>query len=1012
MQFKGLIRFFSIALIIISIYQLHFTAVVKVYEGKLKTKALQRVATFTDLTSNFQKDSAYKKVYKKLVDSAANTTITYGINGAINYRKAKEQELNLGLDLQGGMNVTLDVKLDDLIRNMSNNSKDPVLNKVLLATEEKKSSSNANYIDLFYETFKQQNPNGQLTNYFTNYNPARLKKGATDEAVLNVIRIEVREATKRTFDILQTRIDQFGVAQPTVNLDENKGVINVELPGNQEDPERVRKYLQATANLQFWEVHSVADLATSFGQAASLADDYLKAKNKVKKATQATPSTTEKKEQGSIANLITAKADSTTSGQDENVLGQMIAQIQYITQQAQQQKTSADKIPFVVQIEKKNVAIFEELLQQDFVKNSLPADVKFLYGMPEKKDDNKFVVVYAIKTVEGSDNAKLEGDNVADASQDFDERGRPAIRMVMSKTGEKLWEDMTAENVGMPIAIVLDNMVYSAPVVNSAITGGVSQISGSFSVQESQELANILKSGKLPAPAKIVQEQIVGPTLGKEAVAGGINAFLVSFLIIAILMFAYYNSGGTVANVSLILNLLFTVGVLSALGASLTAPGIAGLVLTIGMAVDTNVIIFERIKEEITKGSSYLNAIITAYKKSLAPVLDAHVTTLLTAIILFKFGLGPVKGFATTQILGILLSLLCGILISRQISDWWTSKNRHFEYFTKLSKSIFQQSNFKFIEFRKYAYFISILVLVFGVLSFVNGFDEGVEFKGGRSYTIRFDQEVPVEQVRQSVKQVFEGENPVLKTIGDNKQLSITTSYLIEKNGKEIDDKIEHLLYQSLLTYLPTNTSYEDFVKKHKIASMTVLPTISDDLKKGAFEATILSLIIIFIYIFIRFRKWQYSLGTIIALFHDVFVTLIVFSFARTVVPFPLEIDQHFIAAILTVIGFSMNDTVIVFDRIREYFKIMPNTSNKVIINKAINDTLSRTIMTSATVFITLLVLFLIGGEVTKGFAFAMLIGVITGTYSSIFVAAPVLVDFDKNNTLQSKETLKETSKK
>jgi SecD/SecF fusion protein len=518
----------------------------------------------------------------------------------------------------------------------------------------------------------------------------------------------------------------------------------------------------------------------------------------------------------------------------------------------------------------------------------------------------------------------------------------------------------------------------------------------------------------LPAPAKIVQEQQVGPTLGRDAINGGLLAFTISFVVIFLLMLIYYNTSGWIANIALILNLLFTVGVLIELHATLTAAGIAGLVLTIGMAVDTNVIIYERIKEELTSGKGYIPAINEGYKRSLPPVLDAHVTVLLTAIILFYFGLGPVKGFATTQIIGILLSLFCGILVSRWVTDWFTNKKRHLEYFTGVSRRIFKHANFKFIEYRKVAYGISVVVLFLGIASIFHGFDEGVEFKGGRSFQIRFAEKAKVEKIRDELKKAF-GEAPVIKTVGDARTLDITTSYLIDDTRTEADSLVETKLFDGLKSDLPT-MSYTQFNKGSnsigKIGSKKVLPTISDDLKAGAKKATVIALLMITLYIFIRFRDWRYSLGTIVALLHDVLVTLAVFSFARSIVPFPLEIDQHFIAAILTVIGFSMNDTVIVFDRIREYSRTMTGATKASIINRAINDTLSRTIMTSLTVFLTILILFIVGGEVTKGFAFAMLVGVITGTYSSVFVAAPILVDLARKKPLGKADTIVEVKQK
>ena len=638
-----------------------------------------------------------------------------------------------------------------------------------------------------------------------------------------------------------------------------------------------------------------------------------------------------------------------------------------------------------------------------------------MYGIPERGQNNKVsdrLPLYAIKTF-GREKAKIEGDAVSSARNDFDQAGRPEVNMTMNNVGEKAWAKMTGENVGKPIAIVLDNLVYSAPHVNGVIEGGTSQISGGFTVEEAQDLANMLKIGKLPAPAKIVQEQTVGPTLGAEAIKGGLMAFGLSFIVIFILMLVYYNTSGWVANIALILNLLFTVGILAGLGATLTAPGIAGLVLTIGMAVDTNVIIYERIKEELTKGKGYIPAINEGYRRSLPPVLDGHITVLLTAIILFYFGLGPVKGFATTQIIGILLSLFCGILVSRWISDIFTRRNKHLEYFTGISRRVFQHAKYKFIEFRKTAYIISFVVLVLGIASFFNGFDYGVEFDGGRSYTIRFDKNVgkEIEQIRTELKAAFENENAVIKTVGDASTLEITTSYLIKDTRPEVDSIVKQKLFEGLQKHMPAGYTFDKFDNADasanavgKIASKKVWPTISDDLKKGAVKATVFAIFVIFLYIFLRFRDWRYSLGTIVALLHDVFVTLIVFSFARKLnLPFALEIDQHFIAALLTVIGFSMNDTVIIFDRIREDRRLYPTAPLAQTINRAINETLSRTIMTSLTVFLTILILFLVGGEVTRGFAFAMLIGVITGIYSSVFVAAPILLDLGSGKKEEKK---------
>lgn len=1022
MQFKGLVRFFAIALILISIFQLHFTWVVKNHEKKMEDKANAYVKAGFPNAGVEVKEAEYKKKLRRLLDSTREKTITYGTTGAISYQKAKEQELNLGLDLQGGMSVTLEVELEGLLRSLSNNPKDPGLNKALVLANQRKAASDADFITLFTQAYKEQNPNAKLSSIFAGTGQRTIKIGDSDNDVLTKLRAYADGAISNTYNVLQKRIDQFGVAQPNVQLDQTKGIITVELPGVKDDPERVRKYLQATANLQFLELYNIGELDKPLGDAEKALKDYYTGVTSTPtgKDTAATPSasgalvdTNKTATIGELVNTGSSKAaDTVKAAKTDASLFRVFQPVG--PQQGQDGRQSF--APYLGFVSTSDTSLFNEYLNIENVRSQFPSNMKIAYGVPEKNDKgvkSDVLPVYALKFVEGIEKAKLEGDGVQQATQDFDDRGRAAIKMLMTKQGERIWSEMTTENVGKPIAIVLDNIVYSAPNVINPITSGTSEISGNFSVEEAQDLANILQSGKLPAPARIVQEQVVGPTLGAAAVQGGALSFLISFLVIFALMLMYYNTSGWVANIALILNLLFTVGILSALGATLTAPGIAGLVLTIGMAVDTNVIIFERIKDELRKGKSYLLAVNDGYSRSLPPVLDSHITTLITAVILFYFGLGPILGFATTQILGILLSLFCGILVSRLISDYWTNKKRHFEYFSKLSENILKNANFKFIEYRKIAYGISVVVLLLGIGSLINGFDQGVEYKGGRSYTIRFDQQMKSDDVAQTLQTAF-GENPIIKTVGDNKTLNITTSYLIDDQSKTADSLVESTLYNALKTSLPANATFYQFKRNNIQSSQTVLPSISDDLKKGAVKATIFALIAIFLYIFLRFRDWRYSTGTIFALLHDVLVTLAVFSFLKHIVPFPLEIDQHFIAAILTVIGFSMNDTVIVFDRIRENVGLMKGADKGTIINKSINDTLSRTIMTSLTVFLTLLILFIFGGEVTRGFAFAMLIGVITGTYSTIFVAAPVLVDLAKDKPLtgMSEEDAKTTTAK
>ena len=985
MQLKGLIRFFTILLILYSIYELSFTWVVRAHENKMAAKAKQWVRMNYSNADSATKAQAYESRYKRLLDSTKDQTVHYGITGAISYDKAKNEELNLGLDLQGGMNVSMEVELSGMLRSMSNYSKDPNFLKALQNATIRKANTGADYIDLFAQEYKKLNPTGNLAPFFISNSDINIKD--SDPVVIGKLKKAAGDAFDNTFRIIQTRIDKFGVAQPNINKDKDRNVITVELPGIQ-DPERVHKYLQSTANLEFWPVYKDWQLNASFMAADKDYTAYLNGQ------TTAPVADTAK----NIADTLKGGKNNADSLNKRSFIAEFF-----------KQPISGG----IASISIKDTGIVMQILNSPIIRRDFPADAKFAFGVQPLDKNNKrvqFVPLYVLKT-EGRNKPPIDGSVITSADASFDQlTNSPTVTMDMNSTGSRLWEQLTERsyNDTMPIAVTLDDVVYSAPIAHKGkITGGRTEISGDFTVDETKDLANILKIGRLPAPAKIVAEQIVGPTLGADAVHGGFMAFIFSFIVIFLLMLVYYNTAGWIANIALILNLLFTIGVLTGLGATLTAPGIAGLVLTIGMAVDTNVIIYERIKEELTKGKGYIPAVNEGYKRSLPPVLDAHVTTLLTAIILFSFGLGPVKGFATTQIIGILLSLFCGILVSRWVTDWFTNKKRHLEYFTPISRRIFKHANFKFIEYRKVAYGISLVVLTLGIGSIFHGFDQGVEFKGGRSYTVKFNQVVgdKTGAIANDLRQVFGGELPIIKTVGGNKQLNITTTYKIGSSGTNIDNEIEATLMTGLKKYLPANISFEQFDKNYKTGYVKVEPTISDKLKRDAKWATFWSLLIISLYIFVRFRDWRYSMGTIVALLHDVLVTLAVFSFLKDVVPFPLELDQHFIAAVLTVIGFSMNDTVIVFDRIREYSRQMVGAKKETIINKAVNDTLSRTIMTSLTVFLTILILFLVGGEVTKGFAFAMLIGVVTGTYSSIFVAAPVLVDLGGKKALGSETT-------
>lgn len=1018
MQLKGLVKFFTVALILISLYQLSFTFIVKNVESKARAGARSYVkARHPELKDNSdEQKKAIDARFDQITDSLQGETVFNALIKKYTFQEAKEQEMNLGLDLQGGMNVTMEVSLDDLVRAMSNNPKDAALNKAIADANALKANSDADFISLFGQAYEKNNGNN-LAQLFTKPSEKDITLNSSKEQVLSRIRKEADDAIERTYHVIQTRIDKFGVSNPNVNLNKQKGIINVELAGVR-NPERVRTFLQSTARLQFWSV-SVNDGA--FFDGLLKADEALEASlagsQPAKPDTLA--STTPAATDSNVAKDTTATATAAATGDTSSISSILGADG---TTDGNKQTAAAPKAnknplrslllpsqqgnPAFAYIEKKNLKLFMSYLERDEVRSKMPSNIKIL---PEAESGkNKFnpnapLGLYAIKLVPGKDGAMLEGDNITDAGTDYDQMtGKPEVIMTMNSAGDRLFRRLTSENAGGFIAIVLDDRVYSAPSVAQEISGGRCSISGSFTVEEATDLANILKSGKLSAPARIVQEQVVGPTLGAESIAAGKNSLIISFLVIFALMMLYYNSAGIVANIALILNLLFTMGILAAAGATLTMASIAGLVLTIGMAVDTNVIVFERIKEELSLGKSYQQAVHDGYNRSYAPVLDGHISQFITAVILFVFGLGPVKGFAYTQMWGLFLSVFCGLLVSRLVTDIWMKRERHFNYFTKLSTAIFRKAHFKFIQVRKYTYMVSMVILLLGIASVFHGFNYGVEFAGGRSYTVKFAEKHEVDDVRDKLKKHLDNENPIVKTIGTQGSLNITTAYLIEKQGQEITTQVRKTLYDALIAeqLLSSSVDYEHFTKDYIEEEKTVLPTISDDLKKGAIYATVLSVLAIFLYILLRFRKWQYSLGTIIALLHDVCVTFAVFSFLKDVTPFALEIDQHFIAAILTVIGFSMNDTVIVFDRVREYFRKNPGEGKVNIINRAINDTLSRTVMTSLTVFLTILILFVFGGEATRGFAFAMLIGVITGTYSSIFVAAPVLIDLDRKDTL------------
>ena len=999
---RALVGIFTVLLILISLYQLSFTWFINKHESEMEKIVRKEISALypsheTQYSDNPDLQAAYndsvsaqfQKRLEEVLDSTSDKKITWW---GQTYEKAKEEELLLGLDLQGGINVTLDVALDGLIRGLSNNPQDSSLNAAIAEGLKRKLTSDKNFTLIFAETYKDLYPNRPLAPLFANPSRNNLTANSTDAQVISFINSQANEAMNQTFQVLSRRIDKFGVAQPNINLDENRGIITVELAGAT-DAERVRRYLQSTANLQFWEVATFnqPNIINGFQNAITAIDNYSKAQS-------GTVDTTANADSLAAANLM------------NNQLLQIFQPASPFMGQDGVQSFGAELGYAAI----RDTGKVTELLNLPAVKRNFPGNIKFLWGKQSRDADGKlmnFLPLYAIETIPGKTGSNLEGEVIVSAEQGFDPiTNEVIVTMTMNNAGARVWANMTERSAKdrKPIAIVLDDIVYSAPVASERIEGGSSRITmggrGTSNRQniivEAQDLSNILKSGKLDAPARIVQEQVVGPTLGKEAISGGINSFIIAFIVIFALMLLYYNTGGFIANIALILNLLFTIGILAAMGGTLTAAGIAGIVLTIGVAVDTNVIIFERIKDELGRGLTREQAVVLGYKLSLPPVLDANITSLLTAVILFIYGLGPVLGFATTQIIGILMAMFTGVMVSRLITDFLLKKGVHLKYFTGISKRVFARANYQFIKYRKYSYVVSGIILLLAIGSYFNGFKQGVEFSGGRSYVVKFTKAQDADQIREALTEVFD-ESPVVKTYGiTNTEFDITTDYLINEEGLVTDSIVRNTLFTGLQPFLPENTSLDKFTKDHILQTKKVDPTISDDLKNGAKWATFWAVLAIALYIFIRFRDWRYSVGTLVALAHDVLVTIIVFSYFKDIVPFPLEIDQHFIAAILTVIGFSMNDTVVVYDRIREDARNLRGVSKEAIINGAINKTLGRTIMTSLTVLLAILVLFLVGSEVTRGFAFAMLIGVITGIYSTIFIASPILIDMAKSKPL------------
>ena len=973
MHNNGLIKFFALCFGLVSLYQISFTFISSGVEDNAMEYSINSVS---ENESDFSEKRQEK--YVNYLDSIGDQQIL----GFTTYKSAKSKELNKGLDLKGGINVILQVSVKDILLGLAENSKDPIFNNALNNADELQKDSNDTYLESFFISFDEIKGDSSLASpdIFANRSLSdEVNFEMSDDEVKPIIKQKIDESIVSAFEVLRKRIDKFGVTQPNIQRLGNSGRILVELPGAK-DVARVKNLLQSTAQLEFW----VTEKNDSFLNFLSEANEVLK-----EILIQDKPEVIEN-ETSKIDDLLAdVEANDSIMSSEKNPL------FDYLV------GTGYQGGPIIGQFYAKDQNKIEQYLSMPEIRKLLPAEkrfTKFLFGIPDP--NTKIVDLYAIKS-NRDDLPPLSGSVVVDASQSYDQVGSPSVSMQMNGKGARKWEDMTgnAYKDKSNIAIVLDEIVYSAPGVSKgAISGGRSEISGQFTLNDAIDLANVLRAGKLPASAEIIQSEIVGPSLGQESIERGVNSFAIALCLVLIWMTFYYGRAGIYADAALILNLVLIFGILAGLGAVLTLPGIAGIVLTIGMSVDANVLIFERIREELTKGKGQKQAIGDGFSNALSSILDANITTGLTALILFIFGSGPIKGFATTLLIGIATSLFTAIFITRMLVDARINKGKILDFSTKTTKDLFRNLSVTFLEKRKIAYMLSLSLLTIGVFSlFTNGLNQGVDFVGGRSYTVRFESNVNQSKIQSDLVAVFGSAEA--KTFGADNQLKITTNYKVNVEGSEVDSEIQQMLFSSLKNHLPTNLGYDDFVNGSEdkqvgiMSSIKVGPTIADDIKRNSFFAIFGSLIVVFLYILIRFRNWQYSLGAVAAVFHDVLIVLGVFSISYSFMPFNMEINQAFIAAILTVIGYSLNDTVVVFDRIREFRLINKSWEfNKTVIG-ALNSTLSRTLNTSFTTLVVLLAIFIFGGESIQGFMFALIIGVMVGTYSSVFIATPVMFD-------------------
>lgn len=993
MQNKGIIKVFAILFALVCIYQLSFTFIAGNIEEEAEEFAQQEIPQSED---NYI--TARERAEQRYLDSIGNEEVFLGIT----YNSAKEKELNKGLDLKGGINVILQISVKDILRELANNSKDPAFNQALARADEAQRTSQENYLDLFFEAFEEI-PDARLASpdVFANRNLSEeINFEMSNDEVKPIIRRKIDESIVSAFEVLRKRIDKFGVTQPNIQRLGSSGRILVELPGAKEI-ERVKDLLQSTAQLEFWHVYKSNEFQNFFVQANTLLQQM-----QMEETAEAEVDTTEA-EQDEIDALLESANDTAQVAEQNNPLFDLMA------------APGFQGGPVLATFNIADTAKVRQYLNMPQVRNLLEGEqryAKFVWGITG--EDDVVAPLYALKGNRQNE-PPLSGSVITDATQAYDQVGRVAVTMQMNGKGAKTWEEMTGfafENQSQ-IAIVLDNVVYSAPGVSTGpISGGRSEITGDFSITEGQDLANVLRAGKLPASADIVQSEIVGPSLGQEAIDSGITSFVIALILVLLWMIFYYGKAGIFADIALVVNILYIFGVLAGLGAVLTLPGIAGIVLTIGISVDANVLIFERIREEYAKGKVQKDAIRDGFNNALSSILDANITTGLTALILLVLGTGPIKGFATTLLIGIATSLFTAIFITRLfIDNYAKNPNKSLEFSTGVTKKLFSGLSIKFLEKRKTFYVVSGIFILISLGSlFTQGLNQGVDFVGGRSYTVRFDKAVNPSELEDEL--VAEFGSASAKTFGAANQIKITTKYKVEEEGSQVDEEISQKLFAAVRSYLPEGTTYEDFTVGAEgerelgiMQSIKVGPSIADDIKQASIWAVLGSLLVIFLYILLRFRKYQFSLGAVVAVIHDVLIVLGVFSLTYKFMPFNMEIDQAFIAAILTVVGYSLNDTVVIFDRIREFFNEHPSWTKKDAINAAINSTVSRTVNTSLTTLVVLLAIFIFGGESIRGFMFALIVGVIVGTYSSIFIATPITYDTFNKETKRRKLKQKET---